>query len=130
MGNSINEEKQIKSQISKIDLKIRRITLWTAIVVLVGTLIPTITVVLTYKDVKDLLVQLIEKPLEGEWAYSSDYEKFYDEPEPHNLHAGGSAIVVWKQRENRYEVTSQLFHQEIRRSESIINHCSPRIIKS
>ena len=114
MANSTNEEK-LKLEASKIDLKTRRIMLWTAIVVLVGTLIPTITVVFTYKEVKGLLVQLIEKPLEGEWAYSSDYEKYYDEPEPHDLHAGGKAMVVWKHRENRYDVN---LNYSIRRSDS------------
>lgn len=48
--------------------------------------------------------QRSQKPFEGEWKYRSQYEKYYDEPQPHELYGGGSAIVLWKDSKDRYEV--------------------------
>ena len=48
--------------------------------------------------------QRSQKPFEGEWKYRSQYEKYYDEANPHELYGGGSAIIVWKYSKNRYEV--------------------------
>ena len=99
-----NEEEILKSETSHLDYKTQRIKYWTAVVVLASTLIPTLAVIFSYQQIKSLIAQIAEKPLEGTWVYSSRYEKYYDEPQPQDLYGKGRAIIVWKYRENRYDV--------------------------
>lgn len=46
----------------------------------------------------------VEKPFEGEWDYLSDYENYYKEPKPGQLHGVGTAIILWKYNKNAYDV--------------------------
>lgn len=63
-----------------------------------------------------------QKPFEGEWKYRSQYEKYYDEPKPHELYGGGSAIVLWKYSKNRYEVKlSYSIHRLDNRNPLLVN---------
>jgi hypothetical protein len=63
-------------------------------------------------DAQDLQIELkhstalraVEKPFEGEWDYLSDYENYYKEPKPRQLHGVGTAIVLWKCSKNVYDV--------------------------
>lgn len=107
MDNSTNEE-NVQREISKIELKARRITFWTAVVVLVSTMVPTIAAIFTYQEVKGFIARIVEKLFEGKWDYFSDYEKYYDELEPGEmpgqLHGIGKAIILWKYSQNAYDV--------------------------
>ena len=86
------------------DIRINRYKFWTAIAVLAAALIPTITTLIQIKEVLKSIRVLSEKPLEGEWDYESQYEKYYEEKDPHNLQGTGKAIIIWKNLEKRYEV--------------------------
>lgn len=87
-----------------VDIRIKRYKLWTAIAVLIAALIPTLTTLIQIEEVLRSIKVLAEKPLEGEWAYESKYEKYYDEIDPHMLQGTGKAIIIWKNLDKRYEV--------------------------
>ena len=110
MDNSTKEE-NVQREISKIELKARRLTFWTAVVVLVSTMIPAIAAIFTYQEVKGFIARIVEKPFEGKWEYLSDYQKYYDELEPGPdgqppapLKGVGKAIILWKYSQNAYDV--------------------------
>jgi hypothetical protein len=94
----------VRREISKIEYRTRKITFWTAIIVLASTLIPAIAAVFTYQEVKGFIARIVEKPFEGEWVYLSDYERYYKEPDPDQLHGVGTALILWKYSQNAYSV--------------------------
>ncbi len=98
------KEANVRLESSKTELKARRITFWTAIVVLVSTLIPAIAAIFTYQEIKGFISRIVEKPFEGEWEYLSNYEKYYDDPNPEQLHGEGTAIILWKYSQHWYDV--------------------------
>jgi hypothetical protein len=63
--------------------------------------LPTATTLLSFNE---LLSYFAQKPLEGEWDYSSNYERYHNEPNPQDLYGGGRALIIWKYRQNRYDV--------------------------
>lgn len=110
MGNT-NEEENIRREVSKIEYRTRKISFWTALIVLASILIPAIAAVLTYHEIKDFISRIVEKPFEGKWEYLSNYQKYYDElePEPNGklpaaLKGVGKAIILWKYSQNAYDV--------------------------
>jgi len=101
-------------EILDLEVRIKKLQVLIAVVTLVGVVITALntwklfltdskigTATEQLDDIKSLLN---EKPFEGEWAYSSQYERYYDEPNPHELHGGGQAIVTWKKLQGRYDV--------------------------
>ena len=103
MDNSTKED-NVRREISKIELKARRITFWTTVVVLISTMIPAIAAIFTYQEVKGFIAGIVEKPFEGVWDYSSDYERYYDEKDIQKVHGEGRAIILWKYGQNRYDM--------------------------
>jgi hypothetical protein len=87
-----------------IELRIKRYQLWTAIAVFAAALIPTVTTLTKINEVLKDIGRLERKPLEGEWAYKSRYEKYYEEADAQNLKGGGKALIVWKTLDKRYEI--------------------------
>lgn len=112
-------------------LKWRQVTVRTVVVV------GAIVIALLYNERADKQIKLqrsqeeierlkkekrVQKPFEGEWKYRSQYEKYYDEPKPPELYGRGSAIVLWKYRKNRYEVTlSYSIHRLDNRNPLLVN---------
>ena len=103
MDNNTREE-NVGREVARIELKAKRITFWTAIVVLVSTMVPAIAAIFTYIEIKGFVARMVEKPFEGEWVYSSDYEKYYDEKDIEKVYGEGKAIILWKYSQNRYDV--------------------------
>lgn len=103
MENSGNEKVSNFAK-DEIELRIKRYQLWTAIVVLVAAIIPTVTTFTKINEVLRSISRLAEKPLEGEWDYESKYVKYYDEVDPHMLQGTGKAVVIWKNLDKRYEI--------------------------
>lgn len=99
----INNNKHELTSAEKYDLekRITHIKLWTAIVVLLGALVPTAT---AWIKLDKVLALLEDKPFEGVWQYESNYEKYYDEDDPHMLYGTGRATMIWKQEAQQYAV--------------------------
>ncbi|SEO22763.1 hypothetical protein SAMN05216404_11464 [Nitrosospira multiformis] len=98
-----NTEEKLKWEAS-IELRIKHLKLWGATVAFVASLIPTVATVFSHNEVKGLLSHIAQKPLEGEWDYSSNYEKYHKEPNPQDLYGGGRALIIWKYQQSRYDV--------------------------
>jgi hypothetical protein len=103
--NNSTKEETSRREISKIEYRTRKVTFWTAIIVLASTLIPAIAAVFTYLEIKGFISRIVEKPFEDKWEYLSDYQKYYDELEPGAdgqppapLKGVGKAIILWKYR--------------------------------
>lgn len=106
--------KDRSAEILSLELRIKKLQILIAIVTLIGVLITTLgtwkifdttnTIDSTSTDINDIKSLLAEKPLEGQWHFYSDYEKYYDEPDPHLLNGSGKAIIVWKNLEKRYDI--------------------------
>lgn len=103
MGDNTREKTLL--EMSQTELKAKRLAFWTAIVVLASTMIPAVAAVFTYLEIKGSLAKFVEKPFEGEWDYSSDYEVYYKEFNPQDLHGKGKATILWKYSESRYDIT-------------------------
>src|SRR5665647_2202979 len=103
MRNSSNEN-NINFTIRDIEFRIKKYQLWTAIAVLIGALIPTVTTFTKIDEVLKNISRLADKPLEGEWDYVSKYDKYYNETDLHMLQGMGKAIIIWKNLDKRYEV--------------------------
>jgi hypothetical protein len=107
-------DKKRSKEIFDLEVRIKKLQILIAIVTLAGILITTINtwklsatksvIDTTSTQVDDIKSLLKEKLLEGEWVYSAQYEKYYEEPDPQSLYGGGRALVIWKQRESRYDV--------------------------
>ncbi|MBA2659923.1 MAG: hypothetical protein H0U72_10400 [Nitrosospira sp.] len=126
MGQGANEDRS--KEILNLEVRIKQLQILIAVVTLIGVLITTFNmwklidtdekvkktfkqvgetqakIEATSKQIDDIKSLLDEKPFEGEWDYSSQYQRYYDERKPHELHGGGRAIIIWKKLQSRYDV--------------------------
>lgn len=105
MGERANEDRS--KEILDLEVRIKKLQVLIAVVTLVGVVITALNtwkIGIATEHLDNIKSLLDEKPFEGEWVYSSQYERYYDEPRPHELHGGGRAIIIWKKLQGRYDV--------------------------
>lgn len=114
--NENSNEKNHQIEILHLDKQIKKVQLYTALVVFLGTVATTAatwwTVDKSEKQSNQQIEQIIkdavgprkEKPLEGIWNYNSEYQKWHKEKNPEELKGKGKAIIIWKDKEKRYDV--------------------------
>ena len=79
---------------------LKRLEFWTGIVGLLTAIVTgVITMMLQIKPIKDVVLQ---KPFEGLWDYSMEYDFFHGEKGAWS--ANGKGIILWKQDDIRYEI--------------------------
>ena len=89
----------------KLEKQIRHVQLWTAIIVLIGALVTTVTTLYAIEKSNQEIKKLLEeKPLEGVWNYHSDYIRWYEREDARELSGNGKVLIFWKNDEQRYDV--------------------------
>ena len=76
------------------------IKLWTAVIVLIGTIVTTGAVIINnFAPIKKALEP---KPLEGIWDSTNNYSRFHGEE---GVWSGdGRALIIWRQSQQQYEI--------------------------
>lgn len=120
----VNDNKEDRSrEILGLEIQIKKLQIMIALVTLIGVMITALnTWKLFLTDTKigaaaeqlDNIQSLLdEKPFEGEWVYSSQYERYYDEHRPHELHGRGRAIIIWKKLQGRKNLELCCFPEDM-----------------
>lgn len=97
MGERANED--LSKEILDLEVRIKKLQVLIAVVTLVGVVITALNtwkIGIAREQLDDIKSLLDEKPFEGEWVYSSQYERYYDEPRPHELHGGAGQLLYEK----------------------------------
>ncbi|WP_292916242.1 hypothetical protein [Nitrosomonas sp.] len=99
-------QNNLQAKIFSLEVKIKRIQLITAFILLITALSPVILFWVDSNGTKKIieLLKEKEKPFEGIWSYNSNYEIWLDEKKPKELMADGKTIIIWKENAKKYEV--------------------------
>lgn len=97
-------EDKLKIEASRLEHLIKVVQLRTAYVVFAGVVLTSFTTWIQVSEVLRKMNLLVTAPLEGEWLFKSNYEKYYDEEKPELLSGKGNAVMIWRPRQKRYDI--------------------------